>query len=547
MSGATPGPATSGDRRARRFVLVAGLALGVLTFLWLFPGLDRVGVSWDEPRYFVSVTRIQEWTAAVASGPNRAHLLSSEAIREAWDWARYWNPHPPAYKIAMATTEALFGRWTGAVVGYRIAPLAFFSLLVAGVTWLAGLTWGRAAGVGAGLALMLMPRVVGHAHIAATDIPLSLAWFAGSVGLALYVMSGARRHLVLGAIGLGLALATKFTGYLLPLAVLLWMIAYGRSRRAITGAILWGLGGLVVAYVINPLMWHDPLYEFVHLVRDSVLRDELIPINTYYLGRVWGYTVPGHHAVVMSLVTVPLALLVLAGWGGAAEARAWEDRPIAGLCFTQILFWLALMAAPGSPNHDGVRLWLPMFPFVALLAGRGFGSVTGLVLARTRGREAVLALLALGALLFLPAYLQTVRVAPLYLSYYNEVIGGPRGAARVGMEATYWLEAVTPSFLDRVNRTLPPGARLAARPNTAHYEYLQSYGMLRDDVEVTRDGPPDYLLLVARKAAFSPEDWRIYGNVRPELAVELDGVELAGLYAWSSEDAATPDREEPEP
>jgi hypothetical protein len=365
------------------------------------------------------------------------------------------------------------------------------------------------------------------------------------VGLALFVLKGRRWFLVLGTIGLGLALATKFTGYMLPLAMLLWLIAYGRSKRALKGTIAWGLGGLVVAYLVNPLMWHDPLYELVHLVRDSVLRDELIPINTYYFGRIWGYTVPGHHAVVMSLITVPLSIVVLGAWGVGATARDWERRPLAGLCFLQILFWVALMAAPGTPNHDGVRLWLPMFPFVALLAGRGFASVIRLARRRVRGREAVLAALALGALFFLPPYLQTVRAAPLYLAYYNEVIGGPRGAARAGMEATYWLEAVTPSFLERINETLPEGARLAARPNTSHYEYLQSYGMLRDDIRVTTEWPPDYFLLVARKAVFEPEDWRIYLHVRPELAVELDGVELAGLYAWTVEDAPEPAPEAP--
>jgi hypothetical protein len=534
-----------GDREAKRFVGWAGAVLGLLAFLWLFPGLGDVGIAWDEPYYFDSANRIQDWAARVVAGPDRAEQLSQEVVRETFNWRRYWNPHPPAYKLAMAATEAAFGRWTGEVVGFRIAPLAFFSLLVACVTWMAGLAWGKAAGLGAGLSIMLMPRVVGHAHIAATDTLTSLAWFVASAGLVLYVLEGRYRFLSIGTAALGLALATKFTGYLIPLAMLLWMIAYGRSWRAIAGAVLWGLGGLFVAWALNPLMWHDPVTETFRLVQDSLARDEVIPIATYYMGRVWGYQVPGHHVIVMTLITVPLSILVLVGGGTAAEARNWEERPVGGLCLTQILFFVALMAAPGSPNHDGVRLWLPMFPFVALLAGRGFGSLIRITRQRVPQGKAVLASLVLGALFLIPPYVQTVRAAPLYLAYYNELIGGVRGAARAGMETTYWLEAVTPAFLREVGKALPPGASLSAWPNVEHYKWLQRNGMLRDDIVVTERMPPDYLLLVARRATLQPYHWRLYENVRPELAVELDGVELVGLYAWQQSEVIEPDPEDP--
>ena len=533
------------DRKAKRFVRWAGVALGLLAFAWLFPGLDDVGIAWDEPYYFDSSRRIQEWASHVVDGPDRAAQFSQDVVRETFDWHHYWNPHPPAYKLAMAATEAMFARWTGEVVGFRIAPLAFFSLLVACVTWLAGLAWGRVAGVGAGLSIILMPRVVGHAHIGATDTLITLAWFVASVGLVLYVLEGRHRFLAIGTAALGVALATKFTGYLIPLAMLLWMIAYGRSRRAVAGAVLWGLGGLVVAWALNPLMWHDPVAEVLRLVRESLSREDVIPITTYYMGRVWSYSAPWHHVVVMTLITVPLSILVLAGWGMGVIARHWKRWPVGGLCLTQVLFFVALMAAPGSPNHDGVRLWLPMFPFVALLAGRGFGSMIRVTRQRVPQGKAVLASLVLGALFFIPPYVQTVRAAPLYLAYYNEVIGGVRGAARAGMETTYWLEAVTPAFLRAVGELLPAGASLSAWPNAEHYEWLQRNGMLREDIVVTGRMPADYLLLVARRAAFQPYHWRIYENVRPELAVELDGVELVGLYAWDPQEAIEPDPEAP--
>jgi hypothetical protein len=186
-----------------------------------------------------------------------------------------------------------------------------------------------------------------------------------------------------------------------------------------------------------------------------------------------------------------------------------------------------------------------MFPFVALLAGRGFGSMILVVRHRAAEKKAILASIVLAAAFFLPPYIQTVRVAPLYLSYYNEVIGGARGAARAGMETTYWLEAVTPAFLKRVEQTLPEGARLSAWPNATHYKWLQARGMLREDIVVTKKMPAEYFLLVARKSVFQPHHWRIYESVRPVLAVELDGVEIVGLYAWEQSQVVEPDPEDP--
>ena len=530
---------------ARRFVGWAGFLLAIVAFATLLPGLGDVGIAWDEPYYFDSTRRIQEWASQITNGPDRWSQFRQEEVRSTFDWRRYWNPHPPAYKLVMAATEGVFGRWTGEVVGYRLTPLAFFCLLVAMVTWLAGFAWGRVAGVGAGLSLLLMPRVVGHAHIAATDTVLACAWFAASAGLALYVTHNEKRFLAAGILALGVALATKFTGYLLPLAMLLWLIPYGRSKRGFVGAIRWGIGGLIVAWILNPLMWHDPVAETLRLVSDSVSRSETIPIASYYLGRSWGYEVPGHQAIVMTLITVPLSILVLAGWGTAASAKRWEEDAVSGLCFTQMLFWIALMAAPGSPNHDGVRLWLPMFPFVAVLAGRGLASMAGIARRRLAEDGGLAVTLVLMALFFVPAFAQTIGAAPYYLAYYSEAIGGARGAARAGMESTYWLEVVTPAFLEKVEETVPPGARMSAWPNVEHYEWLQDNGMLRRDIVVTRETPADYLLLVARKAAFKPYHWRIYENVQPELAVELEGVELAGLYAWQADEDTDPDREEP--
>lgn len=532
--GAIP-PGRVGRGGTPRAVRPLALALGLVTVAWLFPGLGRVGLTWDEPIYFQSVIRIQEWTAELIRGSERGVTLSAERISEVWDADHYWNPHPPVYKEAMALTGWLTSRWLDPVRGFRLASVLWFALLVGGVVWATGRRWSIAAGIGAGLSLLLFPRAFGHAHFAATDTPLTLFWFAGAVGLALYLLEGRRGGLLLGGLGLGLGMGTKFTGWLLPLPMLVWVVLFERTRRGAVAFAIWlGLGTLVF-WLFNPMAWHDPVTYVGRLFAESLGREEIVPISTYYFGTQYGHRVPWHHAVVMTLITLPLPILVLFVTGGVGALRRLWREPFGTLAVGMVLFFWVLMAEPTSPNHDGIRLFLPMFPFAAVLAGRGFATLVDVAGSRLAGRAPQLAALTLGGLFFYPPYLQITRIAPLYLSYYNEAIGGLRGAAEAGMEVTYWYDSVTPDFLRRVNAYLPEGATVSGFPTSGYLYALQAYGLLRSDLVLTAEWPSPFYLLVARKSAFGPVQWAVYRNVEPVVAVAVDGVVLAGLYRWSGE------------
>jgi 4-amino-4-deoxy-L-arabinose transferase-like glycosyltransferase len=521
-----------------------GAALAVVAIAAGLPGLDELGVTWDEPRYFESAERIERWTARAASGEWR-DALSAPAIREAWDADRYYNPHPPAYKAAMAITDAVFADWLGVPGSYRLSSLLMFGLLVALVTgWTARLTR-PAAGVAAGVALLLMPRVFGHAHVAATDMPLTLFWFVATIGAFFYVREGRRRWIILAAVALGLGFATKFTAFLLPVPLAGWMLLQARTRRSVAVCV-YGLAlAMLVAVLANPAAWPDPIGYQRRLIAESLSREMHVPISTYYFGRVFPFAVPWHHAIAMTGATLPVGTIALAIIALKTVIRRGRTRPLATLCVVQIAFWWGLMALPDSPNHDGVRLWLPMFPFVAVMAGIGFGILVGAMTrwtgaARVSAGELAVPLL-LGALYFTPAFLGTVRAFPYYLSYYGELVGGASGAARWGFEATYWLDAVTASFRKEVDRTLPRGARVVAHPNAEYYTQLQDLGLIRSDLRFTQAPPADYLLLLGRKAMLERGWEAVYRSARPLLATELDGVELVGLYTWTDRETEVGD------
>jgi hypothetical protein len=142
---------------------------------------------------------------------------------------------PPAYPFALAGVYAaaapLHDRWTAARVVQAVV-----GTMVAGLIGLvAGLVWGRAAGLGAlALAAVHLPfAMVGASLVSET---LFLVFELGAIACALMAARAARRWpWVVGAGALaGLAWLTRSNGGLLlpPLAIAAWSALRGQGRMA---------------------------------------------------------------------------------------------------------------------------------------------------------------------------------------------------------------------------------------------------------------------------------------------------------------------------
>jgi hypothetical protein len=221
-----------------------------------------------------------------------------------------------------------------------------------------------------------------------------------------------------------------------------------------------------------------------------------------------------------------------------------------------------------TPAHDGVRLLLPAFFFLAAFAGWGTVALAldlqRLLRLPTRATAPVLA-----ALVLVPAAIELARIHPYELSYYNALIGGPRGAWQRGFELTYWFDAFNARALAELNAKLPKGVEVDF-PNDLTssdmtFQELQSLGELRGDIfpggEVKKTGrryeqlPYVWLQTQDSKAtAFS----RLLFAMRPWWALEpphLDGLRVATVAdpvavsrAWALEALLdAPDRSIPEP
>jgi hypothetical protein len=102
------------------------------------------------------------------------------------------------------------------------------------------------------------------------------------------------------------------------------------------------------------------------------------------------------------------------------------------------------MILPFTPNHDGVRLFLPVFPFIAYFAGIGFNKTetwlhSNIILKNKIKVSLQLSYSGLGTIVLLPLLINLAGIYPYYLEWYNGLNGGVSGTHKAGFETTYWL------------------------------------------------------------------------------------------------------------
>jgi hypothetical protein len=129
---------------------------------------------------------------------------------------------------------------------------------------------------------------------------------------------------------------------------------------------------------------------------------------------------------------------------------------------------------------------------------------------------------------------ELLRIHPFELSYYNELIRGPRGAWAAGFELSYWYDAFNGRTLAELNDRLPKGAALGppnhlSEPPT--FQELQALGVLRADLQLDAEGldalPFQWLLTHDSKA---DPIARLLFALRPWYAPrprQLDGLRVA--------------------
>ncbi|HEY8504140.1 MAG TPA: phospholipid carrier-dependent glycosyltransferase [Gemmataceae bacterium] len=379
----------------------------------------------------------------------------------------------------------------------RVVNLGLGVLLVALVGWWGFRLWGAPGGLAAMAFAAFDPNLQAHSCVLSTDVGFTLFATLTVYLLWEYLRRPSHALLIAGGVALGLTAASKFsavvTAATLALVVLLHLLRGGefgfpgqaprgasfRARLAAAArpavrVVLAALAVLVLVYfVVEFPRWGQGLkQQFVRTEGGG---------RFYFLGEVaergWVLYFP-----VAILIKTPLGTLLAVGLSLATFRLG--KRLGAGEALFLLVPPLAYLAAMTVSGIDlGVRIVLPMFPFLFLLAGR---------LATLGGVGPLLVGLPL-----LWTALSAARVAPQQLAYFNEAVGGPaEGWRYLGDSNLDWGQGLKElrSWLERQG---DPVIALSyygtAEPERygIRYQYLPGYGRVAPppDTEVPPGAP----------------------------------------------------------
>jgi len=419
----------------------------------------------------------------------------------------------------------------------RLPIVVLAAGLCAAVALWARARFGPVAGMGALILAVFSPEVLAHGQLVTTDLAIALFFFLSVISWDAFLRRSTPLRLALAALALGAAIATKFSGVVLfPVLAVLGAVAVvageqkGRGRRvaaSFLGMSLMAWGLLWASYGFARPLSREPsvraellastlaapdhglvtrlalAVEGAHLLPEAYTRGFLFAYRhaekrpTFLLGKVHDDGSPLFFPVSFALKTpVPLMLLVLLALAWRKGAAGFRDEavlwiPVAGY----------LLLTQSRSLNIGHRHLLPIHPFLFVVAAVAAGRLWS---AAGRGRRIVLG--GLGAWYVAG----TLLVHPHYLSYFNEIAGGPsRG-----------YHSLVDSSLDWGQDLEGLRDELAAR------------GLSRVKLSYFGSADPAYYGIDAEMlpSTMSPRPARVTREVRPGDVLAVSATNLQGVY-----------------
>ncbi|MBI1388391.1 MAG: phospholipid carrier-dependent glycosyltransferase [bacterium] len=274
----------------------------------------------------------------------------------------------------------------------------------------------------------LSPNLLAHARLATLDLGLCFFTVLALYAAYRYRLKPSLQRAALTGLALGLALGSKATALLLVPVVFLWMLRpaaeSGNDSLALRTRWLNAAAALGVAAVLLRLMYFgqpfyyidtlkNVFYKSLHTGEAGVEIPGMPHLNYafYLLGEYSTSGWPWYYLAAM-LFKTPLAAFAALAAILLAGRRRWIDSADGLIVGT---FALILIASAFNRVNIGLRHILPVYALLYLVLGRAAD------LWRGRGLKAFCVALALW---FIAA---SAFIYPDYLSYFNELAGGPGG------------------------------------------------------------------------------------------------------------------------
>ena len=123
---------------------------------------------------------------------------------------------------------------------------------------------------------------------------------------------------------------------------------------------------------------------------------------------------------------------------------------------------------------------------------------------------------------------------PTPLAYFSPVVGGLPGAARLGMEPTYYWDALDSDALAWLRANTGPGRTIQFATFPTSWLYLREIGALPHRLAPLDRGTPAWYVLQNRPGAWAPWDRALVSRATPSYTVTKLGVPLVWIFPYGA-------------
>ena len=519
-------------QRKRTAIFAAGLLLA----LFLAEGIAFISSNSQTSDEAVHLTAGYSYLARRDFRLNPEHPPFIKEISALPVYLFYRLPFEPEPNLWERAEEWRLGRnflYRSSIPGDRILALGRLpnlllgGLLVGLTGWWAYRLWGRSASLVALALAALEPNLIAHASLVTTDLGAALFIFLAVYLLWEYAAAPSWPLILGGGAAAGLALASKYSTVILGVILAVVAVVHvllggslplprdagrklrgGFSPRLVQAVPPLLAAGLVALLVLAATYFFQGISAWWTGL-ERVLTHQETGHHAFFLGE---YSLEGwwSYFPVAFLIKTPVGslLLILASLLPLRRGRPLGKREAAFLLVPVAILFAAAMK--GRINI-GLRHVLPVYPFLFVAASR---------VATFRFRRPAVRGIVLGVPIAATA-LSSLLVAPHYLAYFNEAVGGPANGYRYLSDSNIDWGQDLPGVKAYMDREGLPMIYLSYFGNTPpgvygiRYQYAPAFGHL--------ERPPENVL---------PPDLR-----REVLAISVNSLQAVhfddkNLYRW---------------
>jgi hypothetical protein len=505
--------------------------LFLATFMAITLTIVDYGLTDDETDYIESAKGIEFWFKNALGAQN---FFEYDVMSPYWkmpliESLLVGNVHPPFYKLSAIVFRHLLGMslFDIELFQYRLSTAFWTAVLVLMIylvvkRFTGSIIWALLGG----LIFITTPAFFAHAHFFTTDMLITVLGFAGLVAFVFAPRPWQR--ILLGGILFGAALATKFTGIMsLGIAAALIVTADDR-KRFVLEYLAMALTACAFFAVFNLPVLFNPEREISFYFSAFLDREKRFPNPTLYFGKIYDFRMPFHQPWVMFGITLPPLVVVTTVIGlvcGSVNFLRTRDR-FAYFAAAPFLLCMGMYMLPTTPKHDGIRLFSTAWPFIALLSVYGCRSLQNVSIMRLQAGKIA------AVVTIVSASWALIANHPYQLNYYNQFIGGSKGAEDTGFSVSYWHDPLNRDFFrelagkigtEETNVYAHKGAESIIISN-------QIYGLSPTKMKpVGYQDQYKYVLVLNR--ILTPEMREYLQACKPVLELKTrDGAFIAGMY-----------------